>query len=99
MPGKERHPDKWDRLIEPYNPYGPGKSDEETVTDNGDLLPITAAHAENKPQSPHDQCYRSRPRSLHIRDSGMECKCREEMFMQLNVPHVKNAPASAPTST
>jgi len=40
---KERHHDEWDPPIEPYDPYGPGKSDEESVTDNSDLLPITAA--------------------------------------------------------
>jgi hypothetical protein len=36
---KERHPDEWDRPVEPYDPYGPGVDEEdlsEFVADNSE---------------------------------------------------------------
>jgi hypothetical protein len=36
---KERHPDEWDRPVEPYDPYGPGLESFDDVT--GDQEPVT----------------------------------------------------------
>jgi hypothetical protein len=35
---KERHRDKWDRPVEPYDPYGSGDPETDFVTGHGELV-------------------------------------------------------------